>query len=112
MEVMPLSQTSLVRDEPASKRTALPSHSTISRDSGIRLVERVEFNRNSPVGSTSPTVQSIGISSEGPSPSLNGSDRVYSKSPSPFDVSRRETPRVASPSPASASQGGQVCRYV
>ncbi|KAI0402085.1 hypothetical protein F4802DRAFT_608972 [Xylaria palmicola] len=109
MEVAPHSQPRLVRNEPSSTRTALPSRPTISREYNSRSSERVSFNSISPAGSTSPAARSIGVSSEGPSPSINGSDRVYSKSPSPFDVNRQETPTVVSLSPASTSQGGQVC---
>ncbi|KAI3332109.1 hypothetical protein HD806DRAFT_529873 [Xylariaceae sp. AK1471] len=109
MEVVPRSQSRLARNEPTSTRTALPSRPTITRDNSSRLSERIGFNSTSPVGSTSPAAQSIGISSECPSPSLNGSERVYSKSPSPFDVSLQETSTITSPSPASATQGGQVC---
>ncbi|KAI0541219.1 hypothetical protein GGR58DRAFT_36626 [Xylaria digitata] len=109
MKVVPQPQPRLSRNEPPSTRTALPSRPTISRDHGGRPSERVAFSNTSPVGSTSPAAQSIGVSSGDPSPSLNGSERVYSKSPSPFDVSRQDTPVVTSPSPASANQGGQVC---
>ncbi|KAI0457503.1 hypothetical protein F5B21DRAFT_80545 [Xylaria acuta] len=109
MEVAPRSQPRIARNEPSSKRTALPSRPTISRDYGSRPSERAVLNSTSPVGPTSPAAQSLGASSEAPSPSLNGSDRVYSKSPSPFDVTRQETPTGMSPSPASTGQGGQVC---
>ncbi|KAI8956241.1 hypothetical protein F4801DRAFT_6611 [Xylaria longipes] len=109
MEVAPRSQSMITRNEPPSKRTALPSRPTISRDYGNRPSERVVLNGTSPARSTSPTARSIGASSEGPSPSLNGSDRVYSKSPSPFDVTRQETLTGTNLSPASTGQGGQVC---
>ncbi|KAJ8126724.1 hypothetical protein O1611_g6914 [Lasiodiplodia mahajangana] len=110
MEITPPSHHRIARNEPSSTtRTALPSRPTISRDHSGRPSGRSLFNSTSPAESTSPAAQSIGVSSEGPSPSLNGSDRVYSKSPSPFDVGRQEPPTSTSPSPASASQGGQVC---
>jgi hypothetical protein len=114
MEVTAHSSSKLARTEPPSMRKALPSHPTISRNGSSRLSEHVTFNSASSVESTSPAAQSIGISSAGPSPSLNGSERLYSKSPSPFDIGQRETPTGTSPSPspASAGQGGQVCRYV
>ncbi|KAI0915050.1 hypothetical protein F4823DRAFT_8274 [Ustulina deusta] len=109
MEVVPQSQPRLTKNEPPSTRRALPSRPTISRDHSGRPSERVVFNSTSPAGSTSPAAQSIGISSGAPSPSLNGSERVYSKSPSPFDVARQGIPTVTSPSPPSINQGGQVC---
>ncbi|KAI0106268.1 hypothetical protein GGR51DRAFT_518457 [Nemania sp. FL0031] len=110
MEVTPPSHHRLARNEPSSTtRTALPSRPTISRDHSGRPSGRSLFNSTPPAESTSPAAQSIGVSSEGPSPSLNGSDRVYSKSPSPFDVGRQEPLTSTSPSPASGSQGGQVC---
>ncbi|KAI0447071.1 hypothetical protein F4803DRAFT_546603 [Xylaria telfairii] len=109
MEVAPRSQPRITRNEPSSKRTALPSRPTISRDYRSRPSERAVLSSTSPAGSTSPATQSIGASSEGPSPSPNGSDRVYSKSPSPFDATRQETLTSTSPSPASTGQGGQVC---
>ncbi|KAI0489874.1 hypothetical protein F4859DRAFT_170257 [Xylaria cf. heliscus] len=109
MEVAPHSQPRITRNEPASKRTALPSRPTISRDYGSRSSGRAVLNSTYPTGSTSPAAQSIGASSERPTPSPNGSDRIYSKSPSPFDVTRQETSTGTSPSPASTNQGGQVC---
>ncbi|KAJ3579817.1 hypothetical protein NPX13_g743 [Xylaria arbuscula] len=109
MEVAPHSQPRLTPNEPSSTRRALPSRPTISRGHSGRHSERVAFSSASPTGSVSPAAQSVGISSADPSPSLNGSDRVYSKSPSPFDVTRQEAPTATSPSPAGVSQGGQVC---
>ncbi|KAI0431007.1 hypothetical protein F5Y09DRAFT_306026 [Xylaria sp. FL1042] len=109
MEVAPQSQPRLTKNEPSSTRRALPSRPTISRDHSGRPSGCVTFNSTSPVGSTSPAAQSVGISSGAPSPSLNGSERVYSKSPSPFDVTRQEVPTATSPSPASVNQSGQVC---
>ncbi|KAI1738761.1 hypothetical protein F4680DRAFT_157377 [Xylaria scruposa] len=109
MEIAPRSRPGITRNEPSSKRTALPSRPTISKDYSNRPSERSVLSSTSSAGPTSPAAQSTGASSEGPSPSLNGSDRVYSKSPSPFDVTRQETPTGISPSPASSGQGGQVC---
>ncbi|KAI0525759.1 hypothetical protein F5B22DRAFT_252210 [Xylaria bambusicola] len=109
MEIAPHSQPRLTKTEPSSTRRALPSRPTISRDNCGRPSERVAFKSASPTGSTSPAAQSVGISSADPSPSLNGSERLYSKSPSPFDVTRQELPTVTSPSPAGVNQGGQVC---
>ncbi|KAI1273157.1 hypothetical protein F5Y07DRAFT_391444 [Xylaria sp. FL0933] len=109
MELAPQSEPRLTKNESSSTRRALPSRPTISRDHSGRPSDRVAFNSTSPAGSTSPAAQSTGISSGAPSPSLNGSERVYSKSPSPFDVAQPEVPTVTSPSPASLNQGGQVC---
>ncbi|KAI1306959.1 hypothetical protein F5Y03DRAFT_384043 [Xylaria venustula] len=109
MEIAPQTQPRLARNESSSTRRALPSRPTISREPSGRPSERLVFNSTSPADSTSPAAQSTGISSGAPSPSLNGSDRVYSKSPSPFDVARQEIPTATSPSPAGISQGGQVC---
>ncbi|KAI1430337.1 hypothetical protein F5Y12DRAFT_709349 [Xylaria sp. FL1777] len=108
MELAPQPQSRLTKNEPSSTRRALPSRPTISRDhSGPS--ERVVFNSTSPAGSTSPAAQSTGVSSGAPSPSLNGSERVYSKSPSPFDVTRQDIPTATSPSSVGINQGGQVC---
>ncbi|KAI0815832.1 hypothetical protein GGR55DRAFT_686566 [Xylaria sp. FL0064] len=109
MELAPQSEPRLTKNDSSSTRRALPSRPTISRDHSGRPSDRVAFNSTSPAGSTSPAAQSTGISSGAPSPSLNGSERVYSKSPSPFDVARQEVLTVTSPSPASLNQGGQVC---
>ncbi|KAI1347553.1 hypothetical protein F5Y01DRAFT_241830 [Xylaria sp. FL0043] len=109
MELAPQSEPRLTKNESSSTRRALPSRPTISRDHSGRPSDRVAFNSASPAGSTSPAAQSTGISSGAPSPSLNGSERVYSKSPSPFDVARQEVPTVTSPPPASLNQAGQVC---
>ncbi|TRX98735.1 hypothetical protein FHL15_000077 [Xylaria flabelliformis] len=108
MEVAPRSRPSITRNESSSKRTALPSRPTISKGYSNRPSERSFLDSTSSAAPTSPAAQSTGASSEGPSPSLNGSDRVYSKSPSPFDVTRQETPTGISPSPASTGQGGQA----
>ncbi|KAI1153208.1 hypothetical protein F4825DRAFT_273781 [Nemania diffusa] len=110
MDIAPHSQHRLTRNEPSSTtRTALPSRPTITRDHSGRSSGRNVFNNISPIGSTSPAAQSIGVASEDRSPSLNASDRVYSKSPSPFDVGLQDSPTGTSPSPATTSQGGQVC---
>ncbi|KAI1193216.1 hypothetical protein F5X97DRAFT_46067 [Nemania serpens] len=109
MNIAPHTQSRLARDEPPSTRTALPSRPTLSRDYGGRPSGRSVLNSPSPPESRSPLAQSMDISPKGPSPSLNGSDRLSSKSPSPFIVSRQGTPTGTSPSSASASQSGQVC---
>ncbi|KAI1116874.1 hypothetical protein F5Y14DRAFT_36866 [Nemania sp. NC0429] len=109
MEIVPHTQSRLARDEPSSTRTALPSRPTLSKDYSGRPAGRSVLNSTSPPESRSFPAQSTRISPRRPSPSLNGSDRVSSKSPSPLIISRQGTPTGTSPSPASASQSGQVC---
>ncbi|KAI2635094.1 hypothetical protein GGS21DRAFT_92987 [Xylaria nigripes] len=109
MEVAPHLQPRLTKSQPAPTRTALPSRSTLSKDHSGRLSERAGFSKTLPMASASPAAQSIPMSLEGPSPPSNRSDSVFSKSPSPFDVSQQDTPAGMSSSTASAAQGGQVC---
>ncbi|KAI1815152.1 hypothetical protein GGS20DRAFT_576332 [Poronia punctata] len=98
--------SSITRGEPASRRTALPSRPTAS----THLSEPVIFgSTSSPTGSTSPAAPSIGVSSEGPSPSLNAFERVNSNSPSPFEVAQQEPLLRTNASSATVSQSGQVC---
>ncbi|KAI1268877.1 hypothetical protein F5Y18DRAFT_372864 [Xylariaceae sp. FL1019] len=98
------------REEPTSRRTALPSRPIISRENSGRPSERIGFNSAASTASRSPAAQSIALSSAGPSPSLDGSDGAYSKSPSPFDVNLQDATTLLKTSPSSSSQqGGQVC---
>ncbi|KAI1179438.1 hypothetical protein F4777DRAFT_575137 [Nemania sp. FL0916] len=111
MEITPHSQPRLSKPELSSTRTALPSRPTISKRPSGRSPRRSIPGSTSPTGSISPVPRSIGIPSDGQSPSLNGSDRIYSKSPSPFEIGLQGTSTGTSPSPAAANagQGGQVC---
>ncbi|KAI8633425.1 hypothetical protein F5Y19DRAFT_462445 [Xylariaceae sp. FL1651] len=109
MEIAQHSQSGLPREEPTSTRTALPSRPIISRENSGRPSERMVLSGTSSMGSRSPATQSISVSSEGPSPMLNGSDRVYSKSPSPFDANLQEIPTGTKSSPTGGTHIGQVC---
>ncbi|KAI1329753.1 hypothetical protein F5Y16DRAFT_365211 [Xylariaceae sp. FL0255] len=99
MEVAALSG----QDHPTSTRTALPSRPIISRENSGRYTN---FNTTSSAESRSPIAQS---SVGGPSPSLHGSDRVSSKSPSPFDAATTTLKTSPTATTTTASQGGQVC---
>ncbi|KAI1339526.1 hypothetical protein F5Y15DRAFT_75700 [Xylariaceae sp. FL0016] len=107
MEVAQQSCTRFPRDNPVSgSRTALPSRPGASKDSA-QPSDIAGSNNPSFVASPSPAAQSLASSSDAPSPSRPGSERVLSKSPSPFDPVLPDS-RSASKTPSN-HQGGQVC---
>ncbi|KAI1470625.1 uncharacterized protein F4812DRAFT_456634 [Daldinia caldariorum] len=107
MEVAPYSYAKLARSEPNSTRTALPSRPIASRES-TQPSETMSIRNASSIGSRSPAAQSQSDFSEAPSPSIQGSERVNSKSPSPFDPVHHEGWATIKSNPTS-NQSGQVC---
>ncbi|KAI1505370.1 hypothetical protein F5X99DRAFT_278917 [Biscogniauxia marginata] len=109
MEVAQPSHTKLLREEPGSIRTALPSHPGIERESTQLSDSMMAIHKTaSSVGSRSPAAHSIAESSDAPSPSIHGSDRAHSKSPSPFGAIHPENSTSFKSSPTS-NPSGQVC---
>ncbi|KAI2620098.1 hypothetical protein GGR54DRAFT_116980 [Hypoxylon sp. NC1633] len=107
MEIAPYPYAKLARSESNSARTALPTRPIVSRE-GTHLSEAMSIQNASSVGSRSPAAQSQSDFSEVPSPSIQGSERVNSKSPSPFDPILQEN-WATSKSNSSSNQSGQVC---
>ncbi|KAI0111315.1 hypothetical protein F4814DRAFT_349691 [Daldinia grandis] len=107
MEVAPYSYAKLARSEPNSTRTALPTRPIASRES-TQPSETMSIRIASSVGSRSPAAQSQSDFSEAPSPSIQGSERVNSKSPSPFDPVHQES-WATTKSNSTSNQSGQVC---
>ncbi|KAI1802837.1 hypothetical protein F4811DRAFT_371287 [Daldinia bambusicola] len=107
MEVAPYSYAKLARSEPNSARTALPTRPIASRES-TQPSETMSIRNASSVGSRSPAAQSQSDFSEAPSPSIQGSERVNSKSPSPFDPVHQES-WATTKSNSASNQSGQVC---
>ncbi|KAK6957673.1 hypothetical protein Daesc_000460 [Daldinia eschscholtzii] len=108
MEVAPYSYAKLARSEPNSARTALPTRPIVSRES-TQPSDTMSIRNASSVGSRSPAAQSQSDFSEAPSPSIQGSERVNSKSPSPFDPVHQEN-WATTKSNSTSNQSGQVCR--
>ncbi|KAI0009507.1 hypothetical protein F4779DRAFT_367805 [Xylariaceae sp. FL0662B] len=107
MKVARPSYTKLSRTDPGPARIPLPSRPIASKEN-TQLSETMSIQNASSVGSRSPAAQSPSEFSDVPSPSIQGSDRVHSKSPSPFDVMHQENWASGLPS-STTSQGGQVC---
>ncbi|KAI0598355.1 hypothetical protein F4775DRAFT_196222 [Biscogniauxia sp. FL1348] len=109
MEIAPSSHSKLLREDSGSVRTALPSRPGIERET-TQLPDpiMVIHKTTSSVGSRSPAAHSFAESSDAPSPSIHGSDRAHSKSPSPFGAIHQETPTSFKSSPTS-NPSGQVC---
>ncbi|KAI1098831.1 hypothetical protein F4804DRAFT_112177 [Jackrogersella minutella] len=106
MEVAPYPYSKLASSEPNSVRTALPTRPVVSRE-GTQPSETMSIQNASSVGSRSPAALSQSDFSDAPSPSIQGSERIHSKSPSPFDTVRQENWATAKSS--SSNQSGQVC---
>ncbi|KAH7030899.1 uncharacterized protein B0I36DRAFT_115686 [Microdochium trichocladiopsis] len=97
------------REHPPTMRTALPSRPQGPRDNGDSLSAKQEqaarIRSRSPQSATSPAE-----SSEAPSPSINGSERVNSTSPSPLESLSQVSIQNTTAGPTSApTQSGQVC---
>ncbi|KAI5868421.1 hypothetical protein GGS23DRAFT_602208 [Durotheca rogersii] len=107
MEARPYSHTKPTKADLNSARTALPTRPVISRE-GTQPSDTMSVRIASSVGSRSPAAQSQSDFSDAPSPSIHGSERLHSKSPSPFDPVHQETWAATKPS-MSTSHGGQVC---
>ncbi|KAI1377652.1 hypothetical protein F4677DRAFT_444241 [Hypoxylon crocopeplum] len=107
MEIAPYPYAKLARPEPNSARTALPTRPVLSRE-GTQPSETMSIPNASSVGSRSPAVQSQSDFSDAPSPSIQGSERIHSKSPSPFDAIHQEN-WAATKSNSASNQSGQVC---
>ncbi|KAI8958674.1 hypothetical protein F5Y11DRAFT_359826 [Daldinia sp. FL1419] len=107
MEVAPYPYAKLAKSEPNSVRTALPTRPIVSRES-TQPSESMSIRNASSVGSRSPAAQSQSDFSEAPSPSIQGSERVNSKSPSPFDPVHQEN-WATTKSNSTSNQSGQVC---
>ncbi|KAI0014907.1 hypothetical protein F4780DRAFT_784661 [Xylariomycetidae sp. FL0641] len=101
------SPNKLHREEPATTRTALPSRPIVPKET-TQADEPVRNQGPPSVGSRSPAAPSVAASSEFTSPSLHGSERFHTKSPSPADLSLHETSSNTK-SASAASHGGQVC---
>lgn len=101
MEITSHPFAKMARSDPNSVRTALPARPVISRE-GTQPSETTSVQNASSVGSRSPAAQSQSDFSDAPSPSIQGSERVHSKSPSPFDSTW-----LSSKSPSTST--GQVC---
>lgn len=108
MEVAPYPYSKLAKSDPNSARTALPTRPVVSRE-GTQLSETMSVQNASSIGSRSPAAQSQSDFSDAPSPSIQGSERINSKSPSPFDTTPRENWATVKSNPTS-NQTGQVCR--
>ncbi|KAI1770259.1 hypothetical protein F4818DRAFT_270386 [Hypoxylon cercidicola] len=107
MEVTSYPYAKLARSDSTSVRTALPAHPVVSRE-GTQPSETMSVQNASSVGSRSPAGQSQSDFSDAPSPSIQGSERIHSKSPSPFDPILQENwPSTRSNS--TSNQSGQVC---
>ncbi|OTB08232.1 hypothetical protein M426DRAFT_8039 [Hypoxylon sp. CI-4A] len=106
MEVASYPHSKLARPDPNSMRTALPTRPIISRE-GTQPSETMSIQNASSIGSRSPAAQSQSDFSDAPSPSIQGSERVTSKSPSPFDTVHQEN--WATTKSTTSSQTGQVC---
>lgn len=110
MEVAPYPYAKIARSESNSTRTALPTRPVISRE-GTQPSETMSVANASSIGSRSPAAQSQSDFSDVPSPSIQGSERVNSKSPSPFDAVHQESWAATNiKSNSTSNQGGQVCR--
>ncbi|KAI1076784.1 hypothetical protein F5B20DRAFT_311220 [Whalleya microplaca] len=107
MEVTQPTHRKVPRTDPGPARVPLPSRPIVSRES-TQLSETMSIQNASSVGSRSPAAQSPSDFSDVPSPSIQGSDRVHSKSPSPFDVIHHEN-WASGKSSSTTSQTGQVC---
>ncbi|KAI2637205.1 hypothetical protein GGS26DRAFT_475548 [Hypomontagnella submonticulosa] len=107
MEVAPYPYSKLAKSDPNSARTALPTRPVVSRE-GTQLSETMSVQNASSIGSRSPAAQSQSDFSDAPSPSIQGSERINSKSPSPFDTTPRENWATVKSNPTS-NQTGQVC---
>ncbi|XXG98422.1 hypothetical protein Hte_004745 [Hypoxylon texense] len=68
----------------------------------------MSVQNSSSVGSRSPAAQSQSDFSDAPSPSIHGSERIHSKSPSPFDSVHPEN-WASTRSNSTSNQSGQVC---
>ncbi|KAI2606833.1 uncharacterized protein GGS25DRAFT_493388 [Hypoxylon fragiforme] len=109
MEVAPYPYAKIARSESNSTRTALPTRPVISRE-GTQPSETMSVANASSIGSRSPAAQSQSDFSDVPSPSIQGSERVNSKSPSPFDAVHQESWAATNiKSNSTSNQGGQVC---
>lgn len=94
----------LSKGEAGSSRTALPSRPIAPKEISEPQAP-VTVHYLSSVESRSPVAPSPSEISDVPSPSIHGSDRVASHSPSPLDSMSR------GPSGSTkATQAGQVCR--
>ncbi|KAH9904136.1 hypothetical protein F4778DRAFT_790454 [Xylariomycetidae sp. FL2044] len=107
MEVARHSNARLPREDTDSVRTALPSRPVVPRGNS-QPSEPMSIPCASSVGSRSPAAQSYAGSSDMPSPSIHGSERLNSKSPSPFDAVYQES-MAGSKADSSLGQTGQVC---
>ncbi|KAL7627681.1 GATA type transcriptional activator of nitrogen-regulated proteins [Parahypoxylon ruwenzoriense] len=107
MEVDPHPYGKLARADSNSARTALPTRPAISRE-GTQPSETMSVRNPSSIGSRSPAAQSQSDFSDAPSPSIHGSERVTSKSPSPFDAMHQENWATTKANSAT-NQSGQVC---
>lgn len=92
------------KGEAGSGRTALPSRPIAPKETSEPRAP-VTVHHPSSIGSRSPVAPSPSEISDVPSPSIHGSDRVASHSPSPLDAMSR-----GSSGPGKATQTGQVCR--
>ncbi|KAJ1333644.1 GATA-binding protein 4 [Microdochium nivale] len=112
IQVAVLPSITYPRHHPPAMRTALPSRPVVSRenaDSPSSKPRKMTPSRpESPQSAPSP-----GDSSEAQSPSIHGSERINSTSPSPFPLEPLPsvvTHSAAAPGPTSApTQSGQVC---
>ncbi|KAI0840756.1 hypothetical protein F5Y06DRAFT_229611 [Hypoxylon sp. FL0890] len=107
MEVARYPYAKLAMSEPNSVRTALPTRPIISRE-GTQPSETMSIQHASSIGSRSPAAQSQSDFSDAPSPSVQGSERITSKSPSPFDTVHQES-WASTKSNSAPNQSGQVC---
>ncbi|KAI0171755.1 hypothetical protein GGR52DRAFT_437994 [Hypoxylon sp. FL1284] len=105
MEVDPYPSTRPTRLSPHSLRTALPARPVVSRE-GTQPSETMSVQNASSVGSRSPAIQSQSDYSEAPSPSIHGSERVHSKSPSPYSFDGGNQDSWAA---TRSNSSGQVC---
>ena len=96
--------TKLAKGEAGSARTALPSR-PIAPKENIESPATMATQYPSSVGSRSPAAPSPNELSDVPSPSIHGSDRVASHSPSPLDTASQGPSGQTKP-----AQTGQVCR--
>ncbi|KXJ92258.1 hypothetical protein Micbo1qcDRAFT_60617 [Microdochium bolleyi] len=97
------------RDHPQAMRTALPSRPVVSRENAESSASKSQ--KLAPLRPQSPqSAPSPGESSEAPSPSVHGSDRIHSASPSPLEPISKVATQSVAPAPTSApTQTGQVC---
>ncbi|KAI1386500.1 uncharacterized protein F4822DRAFT_318402 [Hypoxylon trugodes] len=107
MEVASYPYAKFAMSEMNASRTALPTRPVVSRES-TQLSETMPIQIASSVGSRSPAAQSQSDFSDVPSPSIQGSERINSKSPSPFDTTHQENWATTKPT-STPNQSGQVC---